>query len=45
MKCPLNHYNLLLHHQICFLSPPGVLRVEDVPGEMLGLLPYWRLLP
>lgn len=24
---------------------PGVVRVEDVPGEMLGLLPRWRLLP
>lgn len=29
----------------CFVSPPsGVLRLEDVPGALLGLLPRWRLL-
>ncbi len=22
----------------------GIIRVEDVPGEMLGFLPCWRLL-
>lgn len=25
------------------VSSAGVVRVEDVPGEVLGLLPHWRL--
>lgn len=41
-----NGFSLLwFQHKVPFVyNVSGILRVEDVPGKVLGLLPSWRLL-
>lgn len=36
------HFQFLISLFSCF-SVSGVIRVEDVPGAVLGLFPCWRL--
>lgn len=43
--CTLSDFVEIVLIPFLRLCVSGVLRVEAVPGAMLGLLPCWRLLP